>query len=456
MSAYNRIMTNAEIDEMEKNRLQMISIKRWFEFAIAYETVCSLYMSTFIGAFALIAGLIYIFTINRKKKSIIWKAIVINCAVSLISVIASIVDIGDALAMSKNPASQIAGQVGSELSSLPEEAFDIQQTSGEKVGHLILFFAIVNLICSLAITIPPIIINIKLLKKCEEYYLLKNKPGFPAFSTYAEIKESFLKSEKQRIADEYNPYIGYKEEVMRQNVIPAGPIIIDDVKKNVQDNNATFVYKAFNNEGAEYLKKIISEYRDQITKKPENIYDYTVLSSFFVIFTGFIELHVSSVIFAFLEALILIFVLLPKKIDFLRAALIVHVLECIMVVSAGQTQDGWLGIVTYCFVCFMNIVQTIMYFMTYQMLRTQRDEKLEEIERERKEYYESERIRKIRETEERYKRDIENRKISLAQETGMPLPEPAPVASGVPEQNYSSWSKVDTDLVSSMLSDLNE
>lgn len=470
-------MTKAETERMEQNRLHMLKIKKWFEFGISLEIVFAIYCSAALDVFGIpiaIATLIYIFLINRKDTGIIRKAIaghvvaavlVVGTAVYSCSQIFSggssdkLRGISGAVANGLTSVSPVATEELEEYEMISE---DEETNSGmETAKGIVKVIVAVNLVCSVLITVSPIFVNAVLIKKCDEYYSMSDEPGFPLFITEIESYSAFRKEMNFRAAEHYKETYGVTDSVYsrERNEFENNTSEYEDNYDSQESHESSYAKEFITAEEVSQIKGVFAGFRDQITKEPENIYDYTVLSSFVVFIIGFLGLHVSSLLFSVLEVVILLFAMLPKNLTFIYFACGIHVFEAIDIFGGGIAKDGVAGKIIFAFMLIISVVQTIMYFMSAKMIKDERDAEFERQRQMRKAKYEEERERKIREADEKFRQDIERRKVAAAQNAGMipavPYAEPSSGAS-VPGQNYSSWSKVDTDLASSMLSDLNE
>ena len=468
MSAFNRKMTKAEIREMEDNRLHMLKIKRWFEFTITYEIICSIYLSSLsyllvLQILAFVAGLVYIFMINRKDPSIIKKAIVVHAVLAFIVVGSAVSAVAEISDMTPDVSSNVVDMFVSGVSSVPDDVSETSESGKELLAKIAKVASWINLFCAAVIMIPPVFINAGALKKCQEYYSMSDKPGFPHFMTNVEYYTAFRKEESINAIEHYRATYGVEEAVYSRER--------NDFESHISENaseayDSSPVYEPAGEAAGRFFRGMIARYREQITKDPENIYDYTVLSSYVVFIIGVFGFNLLLFLFAVMEVIILLFAMLPKNRPLIYGACVIHLLETLTLLGGGIGQKGIAGAVIFVFISILSIIQTVMYFMTARMLKKESDEEFERQRQLIKEKYEAERQRKIREKDENIRQDIERRKIIAARDYGMtpgpsadPYHAPSSVSSAdmpVPEQNYSSWSKVDTDLASSMLSDLNE
>jgi len=370
--------------------------------------------------------------------------------------------------MVANGLTSVSQEAAEELKDYDLVTEEETESGVEVARKLIGSVVFINLICSVLITVPPIFLNAVLVKKCGEYYSLSDKPGFPQFMTIIESRDAYRYSEAVRNIENYNSAYGvdisaYAAEISNDSgssaygettaaAMPSSAVIPE------YHDERSFADRAINNEGTQYIKDMILKYREQITKTPENVFDYTVLSSLIVYINALLGLHVMAFVFALLEIIFVLFFLLPRNYKLVYVAFVFHILETITMLGGGTTKEGIFGQFVFVFTGILSVVQVVFYFMTARMLKKESDAEFERQRQLRKERAEAERQRKIIEEEDRIRQDIERRKVAASGNYGMEAVSPAvPVTNeDVPQQNYSSWSKVDTDLASSMLSDLNE
>ncbi|MDO5148831.1 MAG: hypothetical protein Q4D76_05495 [Oscillospiraceae bacterium] len=186
---YMNINSAQDLEDMQKNREQMHKIKVWFELAALIEIISALYLSftSVLGIFAIALGLIYVFLLNRKNRKICLTAFMVHIILAVIVLIPAVMFCADAFALKAGSAGDTtlltSGSMRMFTSLSPEYAES--GGTGSSVMNLlsggVKLTSVINLICSLVMTITPIVFNYKAVCYCSINEELSVRPGYPEF-----------------------------------------------------------------------------------------------------------------------------------------------------------------------------------------------------------------------------------------------------------------------------------
>ena len=186
---YMNINSAQDLEDMEKNREQMHKIKVWFELTMLIEIISALYLSftSVPGILAIALGLIYVLLLNRKNRKICLTAFMVHIILAVIVLIPAVMFCADAFAFKSGTAGDAAllssGSMRLFTSLSPENAES--GGSGSPVMNLLYggvkLTSVINLVCSLVVTITPIVFNYKAVCYCSINEELSAKPGYPEF-----------------------------------------------------------------------------------------------------------------------------------------------------------------------------------------------------------------------------------------------------------------------------------